>query len=49
MAACDSCHSYKAFGNKCWFYWKGKKTCTQHRKAPNSQPEFFSEELEIRV
>ncbi len=44
MAVCENCHSYKVFGKKCWFYWEGKKACSQHRKNPDSEPEFKTEE-----
>ncbi|MBI4738533.1 hypothetical protein HY772_03065 [Candidatus Woesearchaeota archaeon] len=28
-AACDGCHSFKAFGKNCWYYWEFKKECSQ--------------------
>lgn len=37
---CKDCHSFKIFGNKCWFFWENKKTCSQHRKSPESEPDF---------
>jgi len=35
------------FGEKCWFYWEDKKTCTQFRKSPESEPSFCSAEKVI--
>ena len=45
MGVCDNCHSFKVFGKKCWFYWEGKRTCTQFRKSDDSEPEFKEEEM----
>jgi len=38
---CKNCHSYKVFGNKCWYFWEGKKSCSQHRSSQEQEPKFF--------
>jgi len=48
MGVCESCWNKKAFGEKCWFYWEGKKTCSQFKKSPDSEPEFASEETFLK-
>ncbi len=45
MAVCDNCHAYKVFGNKCWFYWEHKKSCSQFKRTPEDEPHFHGEEL----
>jgi len=45
MSVCDNCHMYKTFGNKCWFYWEHKKTCTQFKRTAEEEPHFCGEEL----
>ncbi|HLF54564.1 MAG TPA: hypothetical protein VI612_02495 [Candidatus Nanoarchaeia archaeon] len=47
MSVCENCHSYKIFGKKCWFYWEDKKTCSQFKKAPEDEPQFSSELIQI--
>lgn len=42
---CKTCHSFKVFGEKCWFYWERKKACSQYRHTPEDEPHFFSIEL----
>ena len=27
-ACCVGCVRWEKFGNKCWYYWEGKKHCT---------------------
>ena len=27
-ACCAGCVRWEKFGNKCWYYWEGKKHCT---------------------
>jgi len=39
---CKKCHGFKVFGNKCWFYWDGKKKCSQFRGFPEEEPRFES-------
>jgi len=29
---CDGCAMWETHGNKCWYFWEGKKDCTQHTK-----------------
>ncbi|MBI4451063.1 hypothetical protein HY642_03750 [Candidatus Woesearchaeota archaeon] len=48
MAVCDGCFNFKAFGKKCWFYWEEKKTCSQHRTAPDQEPGYRSDTVEFR-
>ncbi|RLE44452.1 hypothetical protein DRJ16_02215 [Candidatus Woesearchaeota archaeon] len=26
---CKNCDNWKRFGKGCWFYWEGKRRCTQ--------------------
>jgi len=42
---CKECQSFKVFGEKCWFYWERKKTCSQFKKTEDDEPHFFSIEL----
>ena len=37
---CDGCAMWKTQGNKCWYYWEGKKECTQHNREGNNQQDF---------
>ncbi len=37
---CRKCHGFKVFGDKCWFYWDGKKRCSQFRGFPEEEPRF---------
>ena len=37
---CDDCFSFKMFSEKCWFYWNGKKSCSQHRATQMEEPRF---------
>ena len=41
-SVCDSCESFKRFGEKCWFYWKDKKSCSQYREGIDQEPHFQS-------
>ena len=41
---CDRCFNFKAFGNKCWFYWENKKTCSQFKKTLEDEPHVESDE-----
>jgi len=42
---CKNCHAFKAFGEKCWFYWENKKSCSQFQRSQEDEPHFFSIEL----
>ncbi|MBI4145996.1 hypothetical protein HY489_01515 [Candidatus Woesearchaeota archaeon] len=48
MAVCENCHSFKVFGSKCWFFWEGKKTCSQFKRSSEDEPQFCSELVQIR-
>ena len=39
-AVCDDCHAFKQFGEKCWFFWNDKKSCSQHKETPAAEPKF---------
>lgn len=41
-SVCDSCQSFKNFGEKCWFFWKDKKSCSQYREGLDQEPHFES-------
>ncbi|MEM4282109.1 MAG: hypothetical protein QXU88_00705 [Candidatus Woesearchaeota archaeon] len=47
MGICENCHNWKVFKERCWFYWKGKTTCSQHKKSWDSEPSFITEEPEV--
>ncbi|MBW2978279.1 hypothetical protein KY331_05520 [Candidatus Woesearchaeota archaeon] len=34
---CDGCVVWKTQGNKCWYFWEGKKECTQHSRKKIEQ------------
>ncbi len=42
---CKNCHAFKVFGEKCWFYWERKKSCSQFKQSPEDEPHFFAIEL----
>ena len=42
---CKHCHAFKVFGEKCWFYWEGKKSCSQFKRSEADEPQFCSIEL----
>lgn len=37
---CKNCALYKKFGNKCYFYWEGKRKCTQFVDKDTGVPQF---------
>ncbi len=39
-SVCETCHSFKIFGEKCWFFWQEKKSCSQHKTAPEQEATF---------
>ena len=45
---CENCFTYKAFGSKCWFYWEGKRTCSQFRKTVDEEPHYQSDLIQIQ-
>lgn len=34
---CKSCANYKIFKEKCWYYWEGKKECSQKVEEKESK------------
>jgi hypothetical protein len=43
MAVCDKCCNNGSFGKKCWYFWEGKKRCSQFRKSFDDEPSFIEE------
>lgn len=43
---CRECASWKIFKEKCWFYWDGKKECSQFKDDPLSEPRYMSKKLD---
>lgn len=41
---CQNCQSFQVFKDKCWFFWEGKRACSQHRASETGEPAFFSVE-----
>lgn len=39
---CKGCVNWRVFGNRCWFYWEGKKECSQHRMDEEGNTKFKS-------
>ena len=37
---CENCTSFRRFGEKCWFFWKSKKACTQFVRSEFAEPEY---------
>lgn len=48
MAVCDDCAAFKMFGEKCWFYWQGKRKCSQFRRTQDDEPHFEEDLVQIR-
>lgn len=48
-AVCEECHSYKVFGEKCWFFWNSKKSCSQFRGQPMEEPRFRSIDVPLSM
>ncbi len=48
-AVCEECHSYKVFGEKCWFFWGSKKSCSQFRGQPLEEPKFRSVDVPLSM
>jgi len=44
---CEHCHTFKLFGEKCWFWWQEKKTCSQFRRAQEDDPHVQSVDVPI--
>ncbi|MBW2992001.1 hypothetical protein KY345_02165 [Candidatus Woesearchaeota archaeon] len=44
---CKDCFHFKKFKEKCWFYWKDKKECTQ--KIEEGEEEKFVSPIEDRL
>ena len=38
---CKGCDQWQVFGGKCWFYWDGKKECTQSTSGYRDIREHF--------
>ncbi|MBI4448756.1 hypothetical protein HY641_01880 [Candidatus Woesearchaeota archaeon] len=38
--ACEHCVNFRRFGEKCWFFWQGKTSCTQFLRSDFAQPEY---------
>ena len=41
---CEKCHTYKNVGEKCWYFWEEKKTCSQFKKTIDDEPKYESSE-----
>lgn len=37
---CKECASWKVFKEKCWFFWDGKKECSQFKDDDFSEPKY---------
>jgi len=35
---CKECAAWQQHQHKCWFYWEGKKECTQFKEDMLSEP-----------
>ena len=40
------CASWGRFKDKCWFYWDGKKECSQFRDDLLSEPKYMDRKLD---
>ncbi len=39
---CQGCMNFKFFNTKCWFFWEGKKECSQFRVDAEGNTRFRS-------
>ncbi len=46
---CENCVAFKRFGDKCWFYWEGKRECTQFVRSDFAEPEYHQVETWPKV
>ncbi|MBU0536173.1 MAG: hypothetical protein KKE20_04360 [Nanoarchaeota archaeon] len=37
---CKECASWNIFMDRCWFYWEGKKECSQFKDDHMSEPKY---------
>ncbi|MBW3018671.1 hypothetical protein KY329_00605 [Candidatus Woesearchaeota archaeon] len=48
MGLCKNCHIYKKLGKDCWYFWEGKKTCSQFRQTEEDEPSVTSDDNNIK-
>ncbi|PIN75984.1 hypothetical protein COV18_01005 [Candidatus Woesearchaeota archaeon CG10_big_fil_rev_8_21_14_0_10_37_12] len=48
MVVCTECHVYKTLKEKCWYYWEGKKKCSQFKQTAAAEPEYKESLIQIR-